>query len=69
MSENRKIENPSSELNDEALDKVSGGVQAGLITQGGQGEFSDTKPKEEKEETEEERHRRLMRQAEGSTYL
>ena len=68
MSENKKSI-PQELLNDEALDKVAGGVQAGLITQGGQGEFSDTKPKKEKEETEEERHRRLMRQAEGKSYL
>lgn len=27
MSENKKIENPSSELNDEALDQASGGVK------------------------------------------
>ena len=32
MSEDKKIEKTSSELNDEALDRVSGGVQAGLIT-------------------------------------
>lgn len=69
MSEHKKIENPSSELNDEALDRVSGGVQAGIITtQGGRGEFGDTKPKKE-EETEEQRHRRLMLEREGKSYL
>lgn len=68
MSEHKKIENPSSELNDEALDRVSGGVQAGLITQGGRGEFGDTKPKKE-EETEAQRHRRLMLELEGKSYL
>ena len=68
MSEDKKIEKTSSELNDEALDRVSGGVQAGLITKGGRGEFGDTKPKKE-EETEEQRHRRLMLELEGKSYL
>ncbi len=67
MSENKKSI-PQELLNDEALDKVAGGVQAGFFTQGGKGEFEDAPP-QPSEETEEEKKKRLMRQAEGKSYL
>ena len=34
-------------MTDEALDKVAGGVQAGGILKGGEGDFSDYKPKKD----------------------
>ena len=43
MSENRK-NNPEGELDDEKLNEAAGGVQAGLITEGGSGEFGPKKP-------------------------
>ena len=67
MSENKK-NNPETELTDQALDQVTGGVQAGFFTQGGKSEFEDAPP-QPPEETEEERKKRLMRQAEGSSFL
>ena len=67
MSENKKSI-PQELLNDEALDKVAGGVQAGFFTQGGKSEFEDAPP-QPPEETEEERKKRRMRQAEGSSFL
>jgi len=39
MSDNEKNNDPNDEMNDSALEEVSGGVQAGLITTGGSGEF------------------------------
>ena len=66
--EDRKTIQPGDEINDEMLDKVVGGVQAGFFTQGGKGEFDGT-PAQQTEETEEEKKRRLMRQAEGKGYL
>ncbi len=36
------------ELPDDAVDMISGGVQAGLITSGGSGEFGPHKPDTEK---------------------
>ena len=58
--EDKKNENQIPEIRDEELDKVSGGIQAGLLT--------DDSP-QPPEETEEERKKRLMRQAEGSSFL
>ena len=66
--EDRKTIQPGDEINDEMLDKVIGGVQAGFFTQGGKGEF-DGAPAQQAEETEEEKKKRLMRQAEGKGYL
>lgn len=69
MTENKKAVNPSPELKDEELDKVSGGIQATVVYgDKGPGEFGENKPKPQ-EETEEQRHRRLMLEAEGSTFL
>ena len=39
IMEDRKTIQPGDEINDEMLDKVIGGVQAGFFTQGGKGEF------------------------------
>lgn len=57
------------EIGDEALDKISGGLQA-TVANGdkGPGEFGENKPKKP-EETEQQRQRRLMMQIEGSGYL
>ena len=45
MSENKKNV-PDEDLNDEQLDEVAGGVQAGLIYREGSGKFIDTPPEE-----------------------
>ena len=50
MKENEQkelIKETKEVLNDESLDDAAGGVQAGLITKGGSGEFG---PKHEKKE-------------------
>ena len=66
--EDRKTIQPGDEINDEMLDKVFGGVQASFLTRKGKGEFDDT-PVQQTEETEEQKKKRLMQQAEGKGYL
>ena len=58
--EDKKNVNQPVEVNPEDLEQVSGGVQAGIFTLGGKGEFYDVQPT--REETEEERKARLRRQ-------
>ena len=55
------------ELSDDDLDNVSGGVQAGLFTEGGSGEWGSRPTEIEK--TEEEKNREKMIHAEGRSYL
>ena len=43
---NKQEETGTRAFNDEELDNVSGGVQAGSILKGGDGEFGPKKPKE-----------------------
>ena len=69
MNEDKKNDRMNRELQDEELDTVSGGVQAGIFTEGGHNEFGDTAKPNQPAETEEERRMRLIRQKEGKGYL
>lgn len=50
--ENSKKRNMPPEVKDEELDAVSGGVQAGSILKGGEGEFGENSPERKRAERE-----------------
>ena len=68
MSEAKKNVPAEPDVKEEELDKVSGGVQASVIRATEVDAFGK-KVKHEPEETEQQRHWRIMRENTGSSYM